>query len=82
VKSVQTTNNATINQLISACRDCAGLDSRDVLEAISSPEWQRANRTNDWRNYVPSLLADSWMTLSVEARLVAYLMSSLEACLE
>ncbi len=71
-----------IRKLIDACRNSPGPANRDVLVAISDPQWEKAGRTNDWRRFVTDSVADTWPSLGLEARLVAYLTAAVEASLQ
>ena len=64
---------STIDKLLEACRGISGLDPRDPLDAVADPHWDEASRTNDWRNCVDDDVIFVWDSLSLDAKLVAYL---------
>jgi hypothetical protein len=76
------TNAHCIEKLAESCKQYRGLDPRDFLELVANPQWGKAHRTNDWRNHVPDAVAERWADLSLEARLVAYLIAVVESSLE
>jgi len=79
LKTTETEKRAAVERLIAECRQFPGLDTRDVLEAIDDPQFQKARATNDWRNAVDETVMEVWTDLPVEARLVGYLHGSLAA---
>lgn len=38
---------------------------------LDKPEFEKAGRVHDWRNYVPSEIQEIWNELSTEAKMVA-----------
>lgn len=43
------------------------------------PDWKRADRVHDWRNYIPEPLRERWTGLSEETRFVAACMAQQQA---
>jgi len=82
VKTTETEKSAVVERLAKACRNNLGLDPRDPLAAIQDPQWDKARRTNDWRNYIEPDLIDVWEQLSDEARLSAYLTAASQTYFE
>jgi hypothetical protein len=48
--------------------------NRDV-GLLDEPEFNKARRCHDWRNYIPDELRSAWKDLSFEARVAAYLVA-------
>jgi hypothetical protein len=46
-----------------------------VLKRIAHPNWDSAGALRDWRHCVPPTIAWAWESLTVEAKVVAYLMA-------
>lgn len=47
-----------------------------ILDAIQNPEWNKAGRVHDWRNYVCDLFRDIWEDLSEESKLIIAVMAN------
>lgn len=43
------------------------------LNHIKDPEFEKAGRVHDWRNYVPDKLKENWDELTEESRACIYL---------
>lgn len=71
-----------VARLLEASRKLPGLDPRDPLDAVADPQWGRASRTNDWRNHVEPEIINVWDELSLDARIVAYLLGASDSWLE
>jgi hypothetical protein len=68
----------TSGELLEMCRAHRGLDPRDPLEAVADPHWWNASRKDDWRNVVPTKIADVEPLLSLESRLAAYYVAAIQ----
>lgn len=55
-------------------------DRAKVLAAIGRPDWDRANRIDDWQRWVQEITKNLWGELSLETKLVVFLMASADAC--
>lgn len=60
----------TIVQLIKKNRDIGLTDN---------PQFDRARRCHDWRNYIPDQLREIWKDMTVESRVVAFIMAEQRA---
>jgi hypothetical protein len=48
-----------------------------VVDRIEDPDWSEdAGALRDWRRCVPAVIQCEWSSLSVEARVVAYLVAA------
>ena len=50
-------------------------DRDQAGHAINLPNWNAAHPPGDWRVYIPSSIQNEWDGLSIEARLVAYVIA-------
>lgn len=52
---------------------------QNAVNTITAPDWNRAGRVHDWRNYVPEDLQCLWPELAMETKLVIFLMAEAQA---
>jgi hypothetical protein len=50
--------------------------------SLDDPQWLKAGRVHDWRNYVPQVIRLRWVELSDEARAVAFVIADVAASRE
>ena len=51
------------------------MDYAAIFETLKNPEFGKAGRVHDWRNHVPECIVDTWDTLALESRLIAYIVA-------
>jgi len=56
-----------------------GYSAHEVLIFLCNPEFAKADRIHNWRNYVPDEIIMLWDNLGEEARMVAYVIASEQA---
>lgn len=52
------------------------------LGLTNDPQFAKAHRRHDWRNYVPDSIREMWKEMSVEARVMVYLTAKQQSDLE
>jgi hypothetical protein len=50
--------------------------------SLADPQWAKAGRVHDWRNYVPQVIRIRWTDLSDDARAVAFVIADEAAARE
>lgn len=56
-------------------------NNREIGER-DNPDFDKARKCHDWRNHIPDNVRELWSEMSVEARVVAYLMAERQAAAE
>jgi len=56
-----------------------GHDEKDTLLIINEPEFKKADKVHDWRNYIPDELRGIWDDLPDVTKLVAYYFAEQQA---
>lgn len=49
---------------------------------LDNPEFNKARKCHDWRNYIPEVLIATWKDMSSEGRIAAYLVAECQAANE
>ena len=44
-----------------------------------NPQFDKAHRCHDWRNYIPDEVRTAWNEMSVEARVMVYILAQQQA---
>ena len=52
--------------------------NRDI-GLTDDPQFSKARRYNDWRNYIPDEIRTLWNELSVETRVISFMMADKQA---
>lgn len=48
----------------------------DVVEPV---DWNNNHKVHDWKNYVPEIVQELWNELTMESRMIAYMMAEQQA---
>ena len=67
----------TIDELINQCEDECVI--QHIRQHIVNPEFEKAGKVHDWRNYVPDLLMQDWEKLLYETRALVVIMAAYQA---
>lgn len=57
-------------------------DRAKILATINQPNWNRVHGVGDWREQVPDIAKDLWDELTIESKLIVFIMASAKACRE
>lgn len=57
----------------------AGTSLSDAYDVAGDPQWEITNKVHNWRNYIPESLKKCWTAMSLEGRMVLYLMANHQA---
>lgn len=49
------------------------------ISRMDDPQWNKARKVHEWRNYVPEVLQENWKFLTSEARVAVYLTAKQQA---
>ena len=60
----------------------AGTSLSDAYDVAGDPQWEIKDKVHNWRNYIPENLKKCWTAMSLEVRIVLYLMASERASKE
>lgn len=67
--------NQTIEHSFLATKKESGRESLD----INNPEFEKATKVHDWRNYVPQVAQNIWHELKLETKQMIYIMAQAQA---
>ena len=56
---------------------CNRLD--DLVAELYNPQFEKAGKVHDWRNYVPTKVQEIWKILSLRERIIVYIMARQQA---
>lgn len=56
-----------------------GYSAHEVLSFLCNPEFEKAAKTHDWRNHIPSEIRKLWKNLGEEARMIVYIVAQEQA---
>lgn len=46
---------------------------------LDQPHFDKARRVHDWRNYIPDEIREVWSSMTVESRVVTYILAEKQA---
>jgi len=54
----------------------------NTIDCLKKPEFEKATKIHDWRNYVPDQLIEDWNNLTMRERQIIYFMAEERASIE